>query len=629
MATEVELFEFNDIPSRPGLRGYVDANGDAKISAGGVDMPTFATDPLTGAVIGMVGPGGGVSARVDGTTANPIIQAFSYTGTAVQRLIELGFEPDLVILMGSGQYPVTMAREHWYGNIQSFGHTALSGSDGVPPPFVQRQGFTVSAAQSAINSNGVVYYGVAIKDNGSGILKTFAYNGFRSGTVGAPDNQGTVSNAVTMDLIDGSNPEIVYIKRDATGAGHEGVWVTHTFAKKDTAAAVNNALLTLSAGGSMGLSTDIAVNENNGGIVGEAHNCFSLHSSGRFWDILTYTGNGANQTVPANGRIATAIIIPQAAQACEYWINGMGTSSKDGGQTALNTGRFYGSGSVLSIGASAACNTVGTTYKALVFYETLAPVKVRPTSARTAGVKITTSGSGRVACGTDVSLALAGAHSLEWIGAISEATTEQFIMGRIGAAATGSRGTPAAGSCNYAISYARDPDAGIEICTSDQFSSEVTDASKQRRWRTGIVLRPFQKYHVLYTHDGVDKWVLYIDGVPVKWRRLPMSVFGLNGITATAGLNMSFGARHASGTGAAADMTLHQLGRIYNRALSAAGASHMYARNYLGVTINDISDSGTALVEEWKFKEGTGTTVAASKNATNNGNVTTGVYVNF
>ena len=60
MATEVELFEFNDIPSRPSIRGYVDVNGDAKISAGGVDMPTFATDPLTGAVTGLVGPGGAV-----------------------------------------------------------------------------------------------------------------------------------------------------------------------------------------------------------------------------------------------------------------------------------------------------------------------------------------------------------------------------------------------------------------------------------------------------------------------------------------------------------------------------------------------------------------------------------------
>lgn len=59
MATEVELFEFNDIPTRPGLRGYLDVNGDAQISAGGVDMPTFAVDANSN-VTGLVGPGGGL-----------------------------------------------------------------------------------------------------------------------------------------------------------------------------------------------------------------------------------------------------------------------------------------------------------------------------------------------------------------------------------------------------------------------------------------------------------------------------------------------------------------------------------------------------------------------------------------
>lgn len=57
MSTEVELFEFQDIPSRPSIRGYVGTDGAAKISAGGVDMPTYATDSA-GSVTGLVGPGG-------------------------------------------------------------------------------------------------------------------------------------------------------------------------------------------------------------------------------------------------------------------------------------------------------------------------------------------------------------------------------------------------------------------------------------------------------------------------------------------------------------------------------------------------------------------------------------------
>lgn len=590
------------------------------------DVATVNTNPLTGGLELKLGAG---SVRLDQTAASPIIQPFSFVGNAKPRLNELGYEPDLVFVMGDGQRPVFMMREHWYGNIQSFGHTTLSGSDGVPPPLVQRNGFSVTAAQPAINNNGTTFYCLAIKDNGSGLLKTFAYNGYRDKTFGAPDNQGATSNPVTMDLIDGSNPEIVYIKRDATGAGHEGVWVTPSFAKKDTAAAVNNAMLTLSPSGSMALSTDIAVNENNAGIVGEAHNCFSLHNSGRFWDLLTYTGTGAPQSISGRGRIAMAIVIPQAAQASEYWIDGMGTGSKDGGATGLNTDRISAQGTTLNVGSSAACNTAGVTYKVLVFYETSSIAKVRPDSARPSGVRIITQGSGRILCGADASLQITGAHSMEWIGSISDATTEQFLMGRIGSATTGSRATPIAGSCNYAMSYTRDPDAGLEICTSDQFSSESSDVSKQKRWRTGIVLRPFQKYHIAYSHDGIDKWVLYIDGVAVKWRRLPMSVYGLNGITGTAGLSMLFGARQASGSFAAAERTLHQFGRIYNRALTAQEWAQMYARHYLMVPLNDLADSATSLVEEWKFLEGSGTTVAATKSSANNGAITNGQFVNF
>ncbi len=203
-------------------------------------------------------------------------------------------------------------------------------------------------------------------------------------------------------------------------------------------------------------------------------------------------------------------------------------------------------------------------------------------------------------------------------------------MGRIGNASTGSRGTPVAGSCNYAMSYTAGTDCGLEICTSDQFSSEAGVGTKQKRWRTGIFLSHGETYHVLYTHDGTDKWILYINGRPVKWRRLPMSVFAINGITATAGLTMSFGGRIASATWAGAHYTTHRFGRIYNRVLTAAATQRMYARHYAGsmsYASSDLADSATSLIEEWKFSESTGTTVAATVSAANNGTITTGVWV--
>ncbi len=57
MATEVELFEFNDIPSRPSIRGYTDSNGVAQLEANSVQLPQFSVDANDN-VTGLVGPGG-------------------------------------------------------------------------------------------------------------------------------------------------------------------------------------------------------------------------------------------------------------------------------------------------------------------------------------------------------------------------------------------------------------------------------------------------------------------------------------------------------------------------------------------------------------------------------------------
>lgn len=583
----------------------------------GITAEVFArTDPLTG-VIELLGPNGEGYAVADIPQNAPIVAAQSWSGDAKARNIDFGFEPDLVFVKGGSQYAGIFAKEYWYGNIQSFGHTALSGSDHLPGPTITQNGLCLIGTQAATNASGTTYHAVAVKDNGSGILKTFAYNGYTTSV-------GAGSAAVTMDLIDGSNPTIVHIKRDATGAGHEGVWATTTWAKKESAAAVNNALLTLSSGGSMSLSTDISVNENDGGNVGEGHNGFSLHNPGTYWEYETYVGTGSAFRIRCQRDVAAVFIIPQAALEMQFWLAGMGATSATGGQTALHSNRIGAGYGYVDIGTDASVNTAGTTYVAVILYKVAAPEKVIKAIPRP-GLRVTTLGSGRVDCGTNASLQITGAHTLEWIGAVSADAAggnEQFLMGRIGGAATGSRGTPAAGSCNFAMSYTRDPDAGIEICTSDQFSAEASNASKQKRWRTGVLLRPNELYHVAYTHDGTDKWILYINGQPVKWRRLAMSIFGLNGITGTAGLRMTFGGRMSSGSWAASERTHHCFGRVYNRALTAAEVQQMYARHFLMHPLGDISDTATALVEEWKFNEATATTVAATKTAGNNGAVT-------
>lgn len=41
MSTEVELFEYKDIPTRPGIRGIVNASGNAEVQCGGYSVPVL------------------------------------------------------------------------------------------------------------------------------------------------------------------------------------------------------------------------------------------------------------------------------------------------------------------------------------------------------------------------------------------------------------------------------------------------------------------------------------------------------------------------------------------------------------------------------------------------------------
>jgi hypothetical protein len=550
-----------------------------------------------------------------------ITKAISYVGDGTVRQLNFGFRPDIVIVKAAGKAAVIFNSEQWNSGIQSFGHTTYSGADALPVPAINDSGValmytSLSAAKDSYNQIGVTYHAVAIRDNGAGFLKPFAYNGYTTAV-------GAGSSPVTMDALDGLSPKWVHIKRDATGAGHEGVWVSDAgYVKKESAAAVNPALVTYNVGGALGLSTDISVNENDGAIIGEAHNCFALLEDATAWEEQSYVG-GSGATLSFAQNVALAIILPVAAEEMVFTTQTMAAGAT-GGATALLSGVVL-TNSVLTVNGSAA-NTASVTYRVIAFYEGSGAEYVDkwPTVP---GLSMQ-AGSGRIVCGTDASLQITGAHSLEWVGSISDLPTEQFIIGRM----NGGRGTPVAGTYNFAMAHTRDPDAGLEICTSDQFSQETSNASKQKRWRTGIVLTPFRKYHILYTHDGIDAWSLYVDGVLVKWRRLAMSIFGINGITGTAGLTMAFGGRLASGSYFANTATVHALGRIYNRELTASEALHMYNRNALQVLVptqshTDLPDIATSLVEEWKFREGSGTTVVATKNSLNNGTITSASWV--
>jgi len=125
MATEVELFEYFDIPTRERIRGIIDTNGAAGITLGGRAVTSYSTDS-SGNVTGLVGPGGGVALHMnvgqrtllaigDSRTGQGIIQATAadITGT---RLNNHGWQ---------NWYRSLSQRRHRVINAGRSGRTAL------------------------------------------------------------------------------------------------------------------------------------------------------------------------------------------------------------------------------------------------------------------------------------------------------------------------------------------------------------------------------------------------------------------------------------------------------------------------------------------------------------------------
>lgn len=550
-----------------------------------------------------------------------IVKQVSWVGTGAARKLQLDDAYDLAIIKGVSQYATILHPWQWLGGLQKFGNVSLSGTSDAGG-WLDDDSLLLTS-HGSVNAVATTYHALLLKDNGSDRLRTGSWMGYRSQTFAST---GATSEAVTMDLLSGWAPDIMRLTRDANGATHEGVWLGYGWTKKESAAAVNNALATLNSDGTVSLSTDVSVNENDAQTLGEGTDFFAVKCDGVACEIVTYTGTGAGgniSTVRADTPVAV-IVIPQAATAMTFWFSSMGANAADGGNTALAANKITGAGSgYFTLGTDASVNTNGTGYKALVFYDTSTAKSFLPWVNKTPrkALRFPVTGNGYVDCGVSDTLSVTGAITLEWIGAIGSQTSgEQVLMGRQGNGSTGSRSSPTAGSFNYAMIY---EGSYLAICTSDQMSSSSVSPNWWKRWRTGVRLRPGRLYHIIATHDGIDKWVLYVNGKPVKWRRMPMSVMAMNGITATSGLRMSFGMRISSGSWVAPSYGgMVAYGRILNRLVTAAEASAMFCRNFLQDGSADLSDVGSALVEEWAFSEGTGTTVAATKSAANNGTVT-------
>ena len=144
--------------------------------------------------------------------SEPIIKTFKYTGNGQDgRFIDLGFSPDFILLKGySTVYGVWCIPMTWRGKMPYLGkadmHIGYEAEKRAVYDFAnpKLKGFAVSDVEE-VNSNGVVYYGIAIKDNGSGILKYGCYKG---------------NDTADREIEVGFRPAFVLLKRDNVYSGN-------------------------------------------------------------------------------------------------------------------------------------------------------------------------------------------------------------------------------------------------------------------------------------------------------------------------------------------------------------------------------------------------------------------------
>lgn len=565
--------------------------------------------------------------------ADPRIATGSYAGTGLPgKLLSsgapLGWMPEEIWIWGEAKQARRFNRRNWQGGGCGFGSITAIAADGVLVSFVD-DGIALTT-HADVNASGVTYHWLAFGGDLEGFMDWAGWQGYAgSNTYSAAANR---SLAVDCDIwkLRGTVPEVIIGKRDSTTrAGFfckkksDGT----TFCKPlDNTTAVS-ALMTIQPDGTMSLSADPIVNENNLATIGEAIDAVALVNAGTYWHITEYTGTGAaqNVSVKSGATPIAAFVFPHAVGRMVFNFGTMGANSGSGAGGSLTAQQItaFGAG-VVTLGTDAGANNSGDTYTLLTFYAATPTVRLgaAPRATRRRAVITTqTDRQGyiphRDTGGADVVGALAGAYTLVWVGEVADRgiNPEDLVV-----RANGARGTPAAGSFNWGAIW--ETGHGVTFAAGDRMPSSAVYTFN--RFRTG--LRPRGRAFVAVTHDGVDKMIAYdTTGKPYRWRRQDItkcddSTGALCAAhAATAGLYVTVGSRYASS--AYQDRNTgpikHECWLLYSAALTPTQMRAVWAKEFCG-----IGDGVTAnLVEGARYADSAATGIAiTSINGTMNCN---------
>lgn len=537
-----------------------------------------------------------------------------YTGNGTAQTVTLGWKPDLVLVKASGRGLMYRGRFGWHDRSNY-----LVNDDSILGVTLAADGFSVNSF-AGLNASGETFHWVAIQDNGSGMLQQTAW----------------IGNALDYRTIGGfrASPLLMFVKRDSTltpALRHTGMAADKSL--KVTGGTPAGWIRSFTESGFV-VSFLSEVNQNNNAQMGEGIEAlaFVQHDTTA---LTHWTGDGAASREIVAGFAPCMVMLIRndgLAPLPDIKTDTMAANATvpfaASATVTTRTSGFTADGIAL---AGTDWNATGVSYSALFLrrsetaVDDLAPV---PSGNY---VELSGAASG-IEFGTNALLDVGGGpFSLEWYGRrlTSGALVPLWIRGN-----TTDSGTLAAnaGEASWGIySYPPvDPQGhgwlgdSIRVIHKNYMSALLNETSvNYYDWNTGIVM-PTDDVHIILTHNGAGKWLLYLNGVLAKQREIDMTAptYGTR-TNGGAGVHQAgIGVRYdAAGTKADSQAMRLYLARIYNVELTQAQVRARYRRAVLGRNATDV-----APLEEWACTDGAGSILTATNNATNNATITGGTW---
>jgi hypothetical protein len=308
-----------------------------------------------------------------------VISCGSYTGNGSTQSINLGYEPQYILIKSTGVQNWTIYDIMRGLTVSSSNDEALYANTADAAQFVNRisptaTGFDIVSANADINSSGVSYIYMAIRrpmkvpTTGTSVFTPIA----RTGTNAAanitsagftPDlligrsRLASTSTPVFVDRLRGNNRFLQSVYTDAEG----------------TSGSTSDVTRLLMNGFSLGTSGGTDLNSS-----GASEIYYPLRRAPGFMDVVCYTGTGSARTIAHNLTVAPEMVITKARDTAGYdWtVYHIGLGNTKANLLNATAGSFTSSAfwnnnsptaTQFTVGTYQGCNASGTTYVAYLF----------------------------------------------------------------------------------------------------------------------------------------------------------------------------------------------------------------------------------------------------------------------